>query len=110
MAYIQGEARGQHTLFPSTLDEMIPSDHVCRVIEALRVHVAGSTSLIICATFEDMSLVQRELIGALQRILVGLGAPPQLIFTTRAGWEARNRDAGNAHSRPDARRDIPSLI
>lgn len=34
MAYIQGEARGQHTLFPSTLDELISVDHVCRVIEA----------------------------------------------------------------------------
>jgi len=34
MAYIEGEARGQHTLFPRTLDELIPEDHVCRVIEA----------------------------------------------------------------------------
>ena len=34
MAYIEGEARGQHTLFPSTLDDLIPTDHVCRVIEA----------------------------------------------------------------------------
>ena len=34
MAYIQGEAREQQALFPSTLDEMIPADHVCRVIEA----------------------------------------------------------------------------
>ena len=34
MAYIQGEARGQHALFPSTLDELIPADHVCRVIDA----------------------------------------------------------------------------
>ncbi len=34
MAYIEGEARGQHTLFPSTLDDLIPHDHVCRVIEA----------------------------------------------------------------------------
>jgi transposase len=34
LAYIQGEARGQHTLFPSTLDDLIPADHVCRVIEA----------------------------------------------------------------------------
>src|SRR6201993_1306002 len=31
---MQGEARGQHTLFPSTLEELIPSDHVCRVSEA----------------------------------------------------------------------------
>jgi len=34
LGYIQGEARGQHTLFPSTLEELIPADHVCRVIEA----------------------------------------------------------------------------
>jgi len=34
LAYIQGEVRGQHTMFPATLDELIPSDHVCRVIEA----------------------------------------------------------------------------
>jgi hypothetical protein len=80
-----------------------------RVIEGLRIHVAGGTSLIICATFEDMNLVQRELIGALQRILLQVGAPPQLVFTTRAGWDARNRDAGNARSRPDARQGVPSL-
>jgi transposase len=34
LAYIQGEARGQQALFPSTLDELIPAEHVCRVIEA----------------------------------------------------------------------------
>jgi len=34
LAYIQGEARGQQALFPSTLDELIAADHVCRVIEA----------------------------------------------------------------------------
>jgi hypothetical protein len=34
MAYVEGEARGQHTLFPTKLDELIPEDHVCRVLEA----------------------------------------------------------------------------
>lgn len=34
MAYIQGEARGQHALFPAMLDDLVPVDHVCRVIEA----------------------------------------------------------------------------
>jgi transposase len=34
LAYIQGEARGQHRLFPATLDELVPADHVGRVIEA----------------------------------------------------------------------------
>jgi len=34
MANIEGEQRGQHTLFPTKLDELIPQDYVCRVIEA----------------------------------------------------------------------------
>lgn len=34
MAYIRGEAREQVTMFPVTLDELIPVDHMCRVIEA----------------------------------------------------------------------------
>ena len=28
MAFIQGEGRSQGTLFPVTLDELIPEDHV----------------------------------------------------------------------------------
>ena len=34
MGYIQGEGRSQGTLFPVMLDELIPADHVCRVIDA----------------------------------------------------------------------------
>jgi transposase len=33
MAYIQGVGRTQGTLFPVTLEELIPADHVCRVID-----------------------------------------------------------------------------
>jgi hypothetical protein len=34
MAYIRGDAREQTTMFPVTLEEVIPSEHMCRVIEA----------------------------------------------------------------------------
>jgi transposase len=43
MGFIEGERRGQYTLFPGTLDDLIPADHVCRVIEAFvgKLDVAG---------------------------------------------------------------------
>jgi transposase len=34
MAYIQGEGRSQGSLFPVVLDDLIPVDHMCRVIDA----------------------------------------------------------------------------
>ena len=34
MSFVQGEGRTQGMLFPLTLDELIPQDHVCRVIDA----------------------------------------------------------------------------
>src|SRR6266566_1960574 len=34
MGLIEGEARGQGTLFPVSLEELIPDDHFCRVIDA----------------------------------------------------------------------------
>jgi transposase len=34
MAYIEGEGRSQATLFPVVLDDFVPADHVCRVIDA----------------------------------------------------------------------------
>jgi transposase len=34
MSYIQGEGRSQGTLFPVVLDDLIPADHVCRVLDA----------------------------------------------------------------------------
>src|ERR1700719_1150295 len=33
MGFVQGEGRTQGTLFPVTLEELIPDDHVCRVID-----------------------------------------------------------------------------
>jgi transposase len=34
MRYIQGEGRNQGTLFPVVVDDFVPADHVCRVIDA----------------------------------------------------------------------------
>jgi hypothetical protein len=34
MGYIQGEGRSQGTLFPVVLDDFVPADHMCRVIDA----------------------------------------------------------------------------
>lgn len=34
MAYIQGDGRSQGTLFPVVLDDLVPTDHVCHVIDA----------------------------------------------------------------------------
>lgn len=34
MGFLQGEGRTQGTLFPVSLDDLIPQDHVCRVIDA----------------------------------------------------------------------------
>jgi hypothetical protein len=34
MAYIKGEGRSQGTLFPEVLDELVPANHVCRVVDA----------------------------------------------------------------------------
>ncbi len=34
LAYIQGEGRNQGTLFPEVLDDLVPDDHMCRVVDA----------------------------------------------------------------------------
>ena len=33
MGYIQGLARGQDSLFPLSLGELVPEDHLVRVVE-----------------------------------------------------------------------------
>ena len=40
MSYIRGEGRSQGTLFPGVLDDLVPADHVCRVIDAFVASLA----------------------------------------------------------------------
>lgn len=42
MAYIEGEGRHQGTLFPVLLDDLVPPDHMCRVIDAFVGRLAMS--------------------------------------------------------------------
>jgi transposase len=34
VGYIEGDGRRQGTLFPVVLDDLVPADHVCRVLDA----------------------------------------------------------------------------
>jgi transposase len=34
VGYIEGNGRRQGTLFPVVLDDLVPADHVCRVLDA----------------------------------------------------------------------------
>ena len=34
MGFIRGEGRSQGSLFPVVLDDLVPADHMCRVIDA----------------------------------------------------------------------------
>jgi len=45
MAYIQGEGRNQGILFPVVLDDFVPADHLCRVIERARIRALPVESL-----------------------------------------------------------------
>ncbi len=40
MAYIEGEGRRQGSLFPVVLDDLVPLDHMCRVIDAFVTQLA----------------------------------------------------------------------
>ena len=42
MAYIQCEGRSQGSLFPVVLDDLVPVDHMCCVIDAIVAKLAVS--------------------------------------------------------------------
>lgn len=76
MGFIQGEERGQGTMFPVTLDELIPADHVCRVIEAFVGRVKMSELAFVRAEaaergrpgYDPRDLLKLYLYGYLQQV------------------------------------------
>jgi transposase len=76
MGFIQGEDRGQGTLFPVTLEELIPEDHLCRVIDAfvgrLDVSALGFVRAEAAETgrpgYDPRDLLKLYLYGYLQQI------------------------------------------
>lgn len=76
MSYIVGEARGQQTLFPVALDDLICGDHLCRVIDAFVVRldfgVLGFERAEAAATgrpgYDPRDLLKLYLYGYLQQV------------------------------------------
>src|SRR5690606_24306995 len=76
MQYIQGEARSQGSLFPQSLDELVPEDHLVRVIEAyvarLDLRVLGFSKAQARQTgrpsYDPADLLKLYLYGYFQRI------------------------------------------
>lgn len=76
MGYIQGEGRQQSSLFPPTLEELVPEDHLVRVIEAyvarLDLHALGFSKAEPLKTgrpgYDPADLLKLYLYGYLQRI------------------------------------------
>lgn len=76
MGYIQGEGRQQSSLFPPTLEELVPEDHLVRVIEAyvarLDLQVLGFSKAQPLKTgrpaYDPADLLKLYLYGYFQRI------------------------------------------
>jgi transposase len=76
MCFMQGEGRRQGTLFPVTLEELIPDDHVCRVIDAfvdrLNITALGFERAAAAETgrpgYDPRDLLKLYLYGYLQQI------------------------------------------
>jgi transposase len=103
MGYIQGEGRNQGTLFPVVLDDFVPADHMCRVIDAFVNKLAMSDLGCECAQaaetgrpgYDPRDLLKLYLYGYLNQIRssgrleaecrrIDLASGPAYIQTTKA--------------------------
>jgi hypothetical protein len=69
------------------------------IIAGLEVQTSPGTTVLICASVSDMTMVQNELLGAVHSTLARLGAPTPVAYTTRAGHLVRRSHDGHAPSR-----------
>jgi hypothetical protein len=69
------------------------------IIAGLEVQTSPGTTVLICASVSDMTVVQNELLGAVHSTLARLGAPTPVAYTTRAGHLVRRSHDGHAPSR-----------
>lgn len=76
MSFVRGESRDQGALFPVLLDELVPADHVCRVIDAfvgsLDTVQLGFSKALPAATgrpaYDPTDLLKLYLYGYLQQV------------------------------------------
>jgi transposase len=76
MGFIVGSGRTQGSLFPLALDDLIPTDHVCRVLEAFvdRLDMAGLGFVRAAPAetgrpgYDPWDLLKRYLYGYLQQV------------------------------------------
>jgi transposase len=76
MGFVRGDSRDQGALFPISLDELVPEDHVCRVIDAfvgsLDLGILGFSKALPAATgrpaYDPADLLKLYLYGYLQQV------------------------------------------
>ena len=76
IGYMRGESRGQQTLFPVALDDLIPADHMCRAIDAfvsrLEMEALGFVQAEAAETggpgYDPRDLLKLYLYGYLQQV------------------------------------------
>jgi transposase len=88
MPYISGEGRDQGSLFPVILDDLVPIDHMCRVMDAFvarlalsylgfeRAHAAGTGR----PGYDPRDLLKLYLYGYLNQIRKACCAEPHVLY------------------------------
>jgi transposase len=107
MGFVQGEGRTQGSLFPVTLEELIPNDHVCRVMDAFveRMDMAelGFERAEAAETggpgYDPRDLLKLYLYGYLQQIRCSRRLEAECRRNVELMWLLREAGAGSQDDR-----------